>query len=79
MLVTVKLFASLRKYAPNGTAGSAFEIELSDGATLEDLMRVLNIPSDEARIAFVNGLIREPNHELSPGDEVGLFPPIAGG
>lgn len=79
MHVKVKLYASLRKYAPSGTAGSTFEVELPDGATLEDLMRTLNIPSDEARIAFVNGLIREPDHPLKSGDEVGLFPPIAGG
>jgi molybdopterin converting factor small subunit len=79
MHVLVKLYASLRKYAPNGSAGSTFEIELPEEATLEDLMRALNIPSDEARIAFVNGIIREIDHTLKSGDEVGLFPPIAGG
>lgn len=79
MRVRVKLYASLRKYAPDGSSGSAFEVELPEGATLEELVRGLNIPPDEARIAFINGLICELDHPLKSGDEVGLFPPIAGG
>lgn len=79
MRVLVKLYASLRRYAPSGSAGSSFEFELPEGATLEDLMRALNIPLEEARIAFVNGLTQSMDYVLKADDEVGLFPPIAGG
>jgi len=39
----------------------------------------LQIPTEETRIMFVNGIIQESDYRLKDGDEVGLFPPIGGG
>jgi molybdopterin synthase sulfur carrier subunit len=39
----------------------------------------LHIPLAEMRLSFVNGRSQETDFRLHTGDEVGLFPPIAGG
>lgn len=79
MHVTVKLYATLRHYGRGGQAGVPFEIELPPAATVEELIKQLNIPMEETRITFVNGIIQKPDWSLQDGDEVGMFPPIGGG
>jgi molybdopterin synthase sulfur carrier subunit len=79
MQVTVKLFATLTRYGRGERAGTPFIIELSEGASLHDLVSQLQIPTEETRVMFVNGIIQESGYSLKDGDEVGLFPPIGGG
>lgn len=79
MEVIVKLFATLNRYRPEERAGTPFRIKLSENASLDDLINILNIPPEETRILFVNGIIQEPLYKLKDGDEIGLFPPIGGG
>ena len=79
MHVTVKLYATLRRFARDERAGTPFEIDLPDKATLLDLMDQLKIPPDETRITFVNGITQPVDFHLKDGDEVGMFPPIGGG
>ena len=80
MTVRVHLFATLTAYLPPGSTdrGSA-EVEVPEGTTVEALARALGIPPDQPRIALVNGREAEPDRRLEPGDEVALFPPLAGG
>lgn len=54
-------------------------VEIEEGATLGDLVAGLRIPVVEVRLAFANGRNQEMDMVLRAGDEVGLFPPIAGG
>ena len=79
MRVTVKLFATLARFSPGGLPGAPFEMNLSESATIQDLVNQLGIPPDETKISFVNGLIRDLDRILIQGDEVGIFPPIGGG
>jgi molybdopterin converting factor small subunit len=79
MRVTVKLYATLAHYGHSRRAGTPAEVELPAEATLQDLIAQLNIPLEETRITFVNGIIQEPGWKLSEGDAVGIFPPIGGG
>lgn len=78
MRIKVKLFASLRRFA-DVKPGTPFELELPQGARLQDLIKKLNIPQEEAKVVFVNGITHPMDWVLSPDDEVGIFPPIAGG
>jgi molybdopterin synthase sulfur carrier subunit len=78
MRIKVKLFASLRRYA-DVKPGTPFELELPEGACLQDLVDTLNIPPQEAKVIFVNGISHPMDWTLNPDDEVGIFPPIAGG
>ena len=77
--VYVKLFATLRTYRPGLGIGEAFPVQVPEGATVRDLIALLELPEDEVKIIFVNALNREPEHVLADGDELGLFPPIGGG
>ena len=80
MEVYVKLYASLRRFAPDQPLGEPMPRHVPEGATVEHLMtEVLGLPHDVVAIVLVNGIRREPQHRLSPGDEVVLFPPMAGG
>ncbi len=80
MKVTVKLFAMLQTYAPEGArAGTPFEVEMPENSTIADLIDHLDIPEREVKIAYVDGRARSPQFRLEPGTEVGIFPPVGGG
>ena len=53
-------------------------VELSAPATLDQLLRCLNLP--ETKIIFVNGIAQsEQQHPLHQGDEIAVFPLVGGG
>jgi sulfur-carrier protein len=80
MKVTVKLFAMLKPYAPDGIkSGTPFEIELPEASSIADLVTHLGIPEREVKIAYVDGRARSLHFRLEPGAEVGIFPPVGGG
>ena len=79
MLIQVKLFATLRRYAGDTLPGQPIPVELPAGATLQDLVEQLGIPPEETKVTFVNARAQEMDWVLQPGDEVGIFPPIGGG
>ncbi len=79
MKITVKLYASLARYSAGGLAGTPFEVHIPNPCQLQQLVDQLGIPAGETRVAFVNGLVRDMDWALQPGDQVGIFPPIGGG
>ncbi len=78
MRVKVKVFATLGRYIAGRAPGEPFDIELSDGATLAELLGRIGVPQDEVKVAFVNARARSLDWRLQAEDEVGIFPPIAG-
>jgi len=79
MKVQVKLFATLCRYFSNAAPWIPFEMELPEGATLADLVNHLKLPREEVKVFFVKGRARPADWPLEDGDEVGIFPLIAGG
>jgi len=79
MKIQLKLYGNLRHLSPGGKAGTPMQIELPDGANLQDLVDHLKIPPEETKVAFVNGIVQEWTYKLIPGDKVGIFPPVGGG
>jgi molybdopterin synthase sulfur carrier subunit len=80
VIVHVKLFATLRRQYPDVGIGEPMPVELSDGATIEQLIEHLHLPVDQVKIVFVNSIVqREPYTKLRDGDQVGIFPPVGGG
>ena len=77
--VQAKLFATLRRYYPELAIGEAMTVDLADDATVEELLEKLDLPRDEVKVVFVNGVIQKPQYSLSDGDEIGIFPPVGGG
>ncbi len=74
MKVKVKLFASLRTFGPDEQVA-----EFPDRTTIDDVIRSLKIPATIRLLRIVNGEHRPEDHVLKDGDELALFPPIAGG
>ncbi len=76
MKVTVKLFAGLRERAGWG----ASELELPDGARLEDVWSELDLGEQPRGIHYaLNKGYANRSTALSDGDEVALIPPVSGG
>ncbi len=46
---------------------------------IDDVIHSLNIPGTIRLLRIVNGEHRPADHVLKDGDELALFPPIAGG
>ena len=70
----VKLFALLRQFGPDEQT-----VELPEGTTVDDVVRSLKLPGTIRLLRIVNGEHRPADHVLKDGDELALFPPIAGG
>ena len=79
MRVHVKLFATLRHFAPSGAIGLSFEVDLAERAAVADLIHHLRLPAEEVKIVYVNARARPEDWRLEPGDEIGIFPLIGGG
>ena len=77
--VSVKLFATLRRHYPDLGIGEAMPVEIEGGATVQDLFQQLKLPQDQVKIVFVNGIVRNLDHRLEDGDDLGIFPPVGGG
>ncbi len=84
MRIQVRLFANLRDRFPRATRGQG-EIELEDGASLDDLIGRLEIPDRLAQMVLVDGQQAPRDRDararriLDEGQTVSIFPPIAGG
>jgi sulfur-carrier protein len=79
MRVEVALYAGLRQFRPAGAAGRTIGLELSEGATVADVMRRLGIPDDLPCISVLNGQRADRETAVPDGAELGFFPPLAGG
>lgn len=75
MPIDLKCYATLAPLTPDNAA--AFPIKA--GETIQALAERLNIPIEEVKIVFVNGLAADLDRVLADGDRVGIFPPVGGG
>ena len=79
MKVHVKLFASLRKYAPAGVSGDRVIVDVPAGASVREAIAALGIPLDHARMIVSRDVQLELGAPLEDGQELDVFPPLAGG
>jgi molybdopterin converting factor small subunit len=79
MQVKVRLYATLRNYCPGVPLGEAVTVDLPEDATVSHLIAALGIPPDMPKIVFAEGEIVDKNRVLHDSEELGMFPPIAGG
>lgn len=76
--VTVKLFAALRKFLPPGGEEGGV-LRLPVGSTVRDAIEALGIPPDHAGMLVSRDEHIEVDSLLSDGQELSIFPPLAGG
>lgn len=79
MRVSVKLFATLTHYGPGVRAGEPFDIDLPENARVIDLINALHIPPLEAHVVFINNMIVRHETPVMGGNNIGIFPQVAGG
>lgn len=79
MRVTLKLFATYRRYLPPGTEGHACDLDVSPGSRVGDVMAQFGVPTDGTAVLLVNGRMVSAEHELREGDALAAFPAMAGG
>jgi len=79
MCITVRLYATLRKYEPALSRGAALPLEVPPGTTVGQVVQQLGIPDGVPLVAMVNAAVCRLDHVLVEGDRLMLFPPVAGG
>lgn len=83
MKITVKLFALLAKYLPEGAVRNEVDLEVADGASVQDVIHSLNLPSEYCHLVLVDGVYIAPSERetraLNPGEALAIWPPVAGG
>lgn len=79
MRVAIKLNASLRRFLPRGSDSNVVWLDLAEGATVGDAVLALGIPPTHAKIAVSGSDQLDLASKLLDGQEVSLFPPLAGG
>ena len=83
MRVVFKLFASLADYLPAERRGNIAELDVAPGSTVGDLITQYRVPEKSAHLVLVNGHYIPPaaraGRALADGDELAIWPPIAGG
>jgi molybdopterin converting factor small subunit len=82
MRIRVKLYATLRQYVPNSADLPVREEgwEVADGATLGDVVKMVNLPDGLRPLTLVNGAhCNDQGRILKDGDALLLYPLMAGG
>jgi molybdopterin converting factor small subunit len=76
--VSVKLFATLKKYLPPGDKEET-KVTLPAGATVLDVIEALHIPKEYAGMLVAGDVYVEKETQLTDGLQLSIFPPLAGG
>ncbi len=81
MTIYVKLYATLRQYIPQAAEITRKEgLEVSEGATVGQVMEMLHLPESLKVLALVNGLhCKEKERVLGEGDSLLIYPLMSGG
>lgn len=79
MKVDVYLYATLSSYLPEDASGRSVTLEVSEGASIREIVELLNIPKETIKLLFVNGIHAQMDTILGEGDRLGVFPPVGGG
>lgn len=75
LTIEIKLYATLQSYTPSNA--SSYSVE--SGTSIEKIVEALNIPKDQIKLIFSNGVRCDVGTIVQDGDRIGIFPPIGGG
>lgn len=79
MMIRVKMIANYRDALPPGHKHGVVEVDVSEGATVYDVISRFDIPLNDESVIVLNGLTVDMSTPLQEGDMVTAFSAIAGG
>jgi sulfur carrier protein ThiS len=80
MQIRVKLMGTLRSKAPAGTTGGQVALEVAPAVSVASVLEHLGISSGQVHLVLVNGeMTPDRSRPVAEGDELTVFPPVAGG
>ncbi len=81
--ITLKLYATLGDYLPPGARDNRVELAVDESDTVQQILQRHRLPARLTHLVLVNGVFVPPgercNRRLAPGDQLAVWPPIAGG
>jgi sulfur carrier protein ThiS len=86
--ITLKLFATLGDYLPRELNGrvrvyNQLVLDVAEATTVQAVIEQFKLPLAMAHLVLVNGVFiprdARATRPLHPGDELAVWPPIAGG
>jgi molybdopterin converting factor small subunit len=80
MNVEIKVFATLRHYIPESERRVEKDLwKVTEKTTVAQVLEILRIPLEEAKVLLINGKKAELGRALAEGDVLHVFPPMCGG
>ena len=79
MKMRVKLYGTLSQGYPGYQHSQGIEVEIPDGATIKDLLALLEISEPQKAVVAMEGLIRKPDDKMRRGVHVHVLQAIHGG
>jgi sulfur carrier protein ThiS len=79
MKVKVNLYGTLSAGISGYRQSQGIEIELPQGATVKDLLALLEIPESQKAVVAIDGRIRKANDKIPCGACARILQPIHGG
>ena len=81
--ITLKLFAMLEKFLPEGARRNEIRLAVPEGTTPAAIVAALDLPVALCAIVLVDGVFVDPeiraDRPLVEGETLSIWPPIAGG
>lgn len=81
--VTLKLYASLGAFLPEGSTRNEARVRIAPGTTIDALLDAHNVPRESRHLVLLNGVFQppaaRPSVMLSERDALAVWPPVAGG
>lgn len=81
--ITLKLFAMLERWLPEGARRNEIGLAVPAGTTPAAIIAALDLPLPLCAIVLVDGKFVEPEQRatraLAEGEKLAIWPPIAGG
>ncbi len=79
MKIRVIFFGTLRKRFPDHDPTRGIEVDISEGSTVEDLIKQLDFPIEKLGMVAMNGRLVNAGDLLEKNAAVRVFQPIFGG
>jgi sulfur carrier protein ThiS len=83
MKMQLKLYASLTKFLPEGSANHTAELDVDEGMTATQVIEKMQLPKEACFLVLLDGIYLTPEERdvrpIREGEALSIWPPIAGG